>query len=233
MLLNLIFLYANRVLKQSINTNLGSGIYVIQSLEIIIVAIFFILPFYEKTKSLEATSMAVKILKEIFLFNWYFDCLIGQVVFGIAMKVTYQSASVFLKQIKSYRPYASNIFRKEALVLSQIKHENLIRVLGVCYDPVSLMTEYCCFSLRPSERNEQLNSLDQLLLFLHIEDLFSFFPTIGNSISKDFVSAVLYLHENYIVHQDLKTGNTLVHNSHYNSALDSVEISRVFSMKRQ
>ena len=106
-------------------------------------------------------------------------------------------------------------------------------MLGVCDDPVSLMTEHCCFSWRPFQHNKQFNSLDQLLLFLHIEDLFSFFPTIGNSISKDFVSAVLYLHENDIVHQDLKTGNTLVHNSHYNSTLNSVEISRVFSMKRQ
>ena len=82
-------------------------------------------PFYETTKTLETTSVAGKSLKEIFLFNWYFDCLIGQVVFGIVMKVTYQSPSVFLKQIRSYRPYASNIFRKEALVLSQINMKTL------------------------------------------------------------------------------------------------------------
>ena len=66
-------------------------------------------------------------MKELFLFNWYFDCLIGQGAFGIAMKATYQSAAVFIEQIKSYSPYVSNIFRKEALVLSQIKQENIIR----------------------------------------------------------------------------------------------------------
>ena len=153
--------------------------------------------------------------------------MIGQGAFGIAMKATYQSAAVFIKQIKSYSPYVSDIFRKEALVLSQIKHENIIRLLGVCDDPVSIMTEYCCFSLRPFQRNEQFNSLDQLLLFLHSQDLFSFFPTIGNSIVKDIVAAVSYLHENDIVHRDLKTGNVLVDNSHYNSTLDSVEKCRV------
>ena len=104
--------------------------------------------------------------------------MIGPGAFGIAMKATYQSAAVFIKQIKSDNPYVSDIFRKEALVLSQIKHENIIQLLGVCDDPVSIMTEYCCFSLRPFQRNEQFNSLYQLLLLLHSQDLFSFFRTI-------------------------------------------------------
>ena len=89
------------------------------------------------------------------------------------------------------------------------------------------MTEYCCFSLRPFQRDEQRNSLDQLLLFLHSQDLFFFFPTIGNYIVKDIVVAVLYLHQNGIVHGDLKTGNVLVDNSHYKSTLGSVEMCNV------
>ena len=62
--------------------------------------------------------------------------MIGQRAFVIAMKATYESAAVFIKQKKSYSPYVSDIFRKEALVLSQIKHENIIRLLGVSNDPV-------------------------------------------------------------------------------------------------
>ena len=127
----------------------------------------------------------MKKFKRYVSFNQYFDCLIGQGAFGIAMKATYQSAAVFIKQIKSYSPYISDVFRKEAMVLSQINHKDIIRMLGVCDDPVSIMTGYCCFSLRPFQRNEQFNSLDQLLLFLHSQYLFSFFPTIGKSIVKD------------------------------------------------
>ena len=101
-----------------------------------------------------------------------------------------------------------------------------------CDDPVSIMTEYCCFSLRPFQRNEQFNLLDQLLLFLHSQELFSFFPTIGNSIVEDIGAAVSYLHENDIVHRDLKTRHVLVDNSHYNNILDSVEMcGGIFSEK--
>ena len=78
----------------------------------------------------------MKKFKRYVSFNQYFDCLIGQGAFGIAMKATYESAAVFIKQKKSYSPYVSDIFRKEALVLSQIKHENIIRLLGVCNDPM-------------------------------------------------------------------------------------------------
>ena len=45
----------------------------------------------------------------MFSFNWYFDCLIGQGVFDIAMKATYQSEAIFLEQIKSYSPYVSSV----------------------------------------------------------------------------------------------------------------------------
>ena len=94
------------------------------------------------------------------------------------------------------------------------------------------MREYCCFSFRPFRRNDEFNSLNQLLLFLHSQDLFSFFPTIGNSIVKDIVAAVSYLHENDIFHRELKTGNVLVDNLHYNSTLDLVEMCRgIFNEK--
>ena len=64
------------------------------------------------------------------------------------------------------------------------------------------------------------------MLILQIQDLFSFFPTIGKYIVKDNVAAVSYLYENDIVHLDLKTGNVLVDNSNYKNTLDSVEMCR-------
>ena len=112
------------------------------------------------------------------------------------------------------------------MALSQIKHENIVQLLGVCDDSVSIMTEYCCFSLRPFQHNEEFNLLGQLLLVLHSEYLFPFFPIIGNFIFKDIASAVLYLHENGIVHRDLKTGNISVHNSHHNNTLYLVAMCR-------
>ena len=70
------------------------------------------------------------------------------------------------------------------------------------------------------------------MLSLHSQDLLSVFPTFGNSIVKDIVAAILYLHKNDIVRRALKTGNILVDNSRSNSTLDSVEMCRgIFNEK--
>ena len=63
--------------------------------------------------------------------------------------------------------------------MSKIRHENIVSLIAVSEDPVSIMMEYCVFSFTPFQRMEKFNSLDQLLQYLsiiYIEDLFKYFP---------------------------------------------------------
>ena len=47
------------------------------------------------------------------------------------------------------------------------------------------------------------------------EDILDSFPGIGNVIASDFVCAVWYLHNRFIVHRNIRPTNVLVSNSYY------------------
>lgn len=57
------------------------------------------------------------------------------------------------------------IFMKEAVILSQIKNENVVSIFAVCDSPVSIMMELCEFSFSPFDCGHKVNSLDTLLSF--------------------------------------------------------------------
>ena len=69
--------------------------------------------------------------------------------FGVAMKGLYKEKEVFVKKIKSQSSYVRDIFAKEALLMSKIRHENIVSLIAVSEDPVSIMMEYWVFSFTP------------------------------------------------------------------------------------
>ena len=59
--------------------------------------------------------------------------------------------------------------------------------------------------------------MDKFLLRMNEEDIFDSFPGIGNVMASDFVCAVSYLHNRFIVHKDIRPTNVLVSNFYYKS----------------
>ena len=62
---------------------------------------------------------------------------------------------------------------------------------------------------------------------LIVKTYYHYFPGTGNNIASDIINAVSYLHQNDIVHRDIKPGNLLV-NNHYYSSLNASRLNAVF-----
>ena len=99
--------------------------------------------------------------------------------------------------------------------MSEICHQNIVSLIAVSEDPVSIMMEYCVISFTLFQRIEKFNSLNQFLQYLSIEDLFTYFPGILNFMASDIGKGLAYLHENDMVYTDIKAGNILVTDTNY------------------
>ena len=72
---------------------------------------------------------------------------------------------------------------KEAKILSEVKHDNIIALLGVCGKPVFLMMELCEFEYELFNADKNVSSLDPILSYLNEEDMFDSFLCTGNLIN--------------------------------------------------
>ena len=93
---------------------------------------------------------------------------------------------------------------KEAKILPEIKHDNIVALLEVCEKQVSLMMELCEFDFEPFNVDKKVSSLDQFLSYMNEGDIFDSSPCIGNVIASDVVRAVSYLHSRDTVRRDIK-----------------------------
>jgi len=109
---------------------------------------------------------------------------------------------VAIKQLTektSIRPDEQLAFAREMKVLTQVNHENLVRLFGVCLDPpLRIVTEFCeggaCFELLHNEAEIDLIFPQQVKM------------------CQDVAQAMCYLHtfDPMIIHRDLKSLNLLL-----------------------
>ena len=155
--------------------------------------------------------------------------VLGCGTFAVVEKCKYKNNIVTVKKLHSNLPQnVTNIFTKEALLLRKISSKNVVQILGVCENPISIMMEHLELFFVPFGRDIKVNSSDKLLDVFDSENLLPYLPGIGNNIAIDIINAVCHLHQNYIVHRDIiKLSNVLV-NNHYYSRLKASRLNAVF-----
>ena len=107
--------------------------------------------------------------------------------------------------VKMYKKQFSR--RKTTLVVSkmrQLRHPNIVRIRGFSYRPCSLIFEYCQVQVE----GEIFNNLSQLIEFKNENENFSFLERLEYFIQAS--QGVNILHENGIIHKDIKPSNMLV-----------------------
>ena len=74
-----------------------------------------------------------------------FFFILGAGSFRIVMKGLYKEKEFVLKKVKSQSSYVRDIFVKEALLMSKTCLENIVSLIAISEDPVSIIMEYCVF----------------------------------------------------------------------------------------
>lgn len=115
--------------------------------------------------------------------------------FGDVYKATYQGETVAVKLLKE-SSYKSGVpaFEKEAVIMANHRHKNLVRFLGFCPTKYALVMEY---APRGSLSNLLISSQE-----ISWQDRYQ--------IALDVAEGMCYLHDCGILHRDLKSENILL-----------------------
>ena len=92
---------------------------------------------------------------------------------------------VIKKAIQALDDDKKKLFHKEVGLLHDLKHDNVVKLKGLCYKPCVLMLEYLCFSFIPFGENARVSSYDDLLLNADAEYNFEGFQDLVVFAAKD------------------------------------------------
>ncbi|KAL6959893.1 Serine/threonine-protein kinase sty17 [Sarracenia purpurea var. burkii] len=128
-----------------------------------------------------------------------FENKVGSGSFGDLYKGIYCSQEVAIKVLKPERVNNDMLkeFAQEVFIMRKIRHKNVVQFLGACTRPPNLciLTEFM--------------SRGSIYDFLHKQRGVFKFPTLLK-VALDISKGMNYLHQNNIIHRDLKTANILM-----------------------
>lgn len=127
------------------------------------------------------------------------DCEIGHGSFGLVHKAIWRGTEVALKRLPrdSMDQQVLLEFMKEAFIMRQLRHPNVLQVLGVCLEPPCIIMEYM-----------PRGSLYQLV---HNPSVVLDWPIV-RKLAMEICRGMAYLHgcNPPLIHRDLKPHNLLV-----------------------
>ena len=96
---------------------------------------------------------------------------------------------------------------KEARILRDLQHPNIVNFKGICTTPVALILEYAYFDFTPFGMNAKVSSLSGFLATLNDYDCAGFDdPRIFLGICKDIATGLQYLHHKNVAFVGFKAG---------------------------
>ena len=86
---------------------------------------------------------------------------LGRGTFAVVAECKYKNNIGAVKKLHSnLTENVTNIFTKEALLFRRISSKNVLKILGVCENPISIIMEHLEFSFVPFARDIKVNFLD-------------------------------------------------------------------------
>ena len=162
--------------------------------------------------------------------------VVGQGSFGAVFVTKYakdldrnSGEPVVVKKLLGSSLQFMDAFTKEACLLHDLNHCNIVQFKAVCHEPVAVMLEYVYFDLSVFGGEGRVSSLKDFISCLDTADCNGVDANFMNRIASDIGSGLLYLHERGIAHRDLKPANVLVSNHHYREEKNRDKIAYAWS----
>ena len=123
---------------------------------------------------------------------------------------------VTVKVLRVQNRESKRLFLKEARLLHNLKgHKNIATFLAFCVEPHAIMMEYLYFDFGLFGVDKKVSSMNELLHFIDDHLDFTTLKSFQPKIARDIADGLCDLHEQGVVHRDLKPDNILVTNQHY------------------
>ena len=163
--------------------------------------------------------------------------VVGQGSFGVVFKAKHRAEETDTVVVKKLCESQENDedhkeFVKEARMLYNINHDNVVKFKAFCQKPYAIMLEYVYFdfSVFGDECDKKVHSLREFLVFVDEEQVLEDLNECSmiTKIAKDVANGLCYLHSKDIVHRDLKTANVLLSNQHYSNMPSKEDAAKAF-----
>lgn len=162
---------------------------------------------------------------------------IGQGAFGDVYTTDYKGPGdarcetvVVKKMLQVLDQEEKKLFFKEVELLNELQHTNIVRLRGVCCQPLAMMLDYVYFDFTQFDQDVRVSSLSDFLLQIDEYNCEGFCNLINHA-AKEIINGLSYLHSKGIAHRDLKPANILVSNQHYSALSDADDILQQYSSR--